>query len=133
VRGLIFFASQQLDIDMRALELDLEATALYDLIENDIAPRFYDVDHDGVPLRWIEMVRHTLKTLGPKVGERVPEFSLSDQAGVTRSLRSSFGPKGAVAATRTGRPGRAADWQALQVVAIAASRCSLYFGSISSS
>jgi starch phosphorylase len=46
---------------------DLEATALYDLIEKDIAPRFYDVDHDGVPGRWLEMVRHTLKSLGPKV------------------------------------------------------------------
>ncbi|MGA8248181.1 MAG: alpha-glucan family phosphorylase [Nocardioides sp.] len=46
---------------------DLEAAALYDLIEKDIAPRFYDVDHDGVPGRWIEMVRHTLKSLGPKV------------------------------------------------------------------
>ena len=41
--------------------------ALYDLIEKDVAPRFYDVDQDGVPGRWIEMVRHTLKSLGPKV------------------------------------------------------------------
>src|SRR4051794_20538262 len=46
---------------------DLEAAALYDLIEKDVAPRFYDVDHDGVPGRWLEMVRHTLKSLGPKV------------------------------------------------------------------
>ena len=46
---------------------DLEATALYDLIENDVAPRFYDVDETGVPTRWLEMVRHTLKSLGPKV------------------------------------------------------------------
>ncbi len=46
---------------------DLEATALYDLIENEVAPRFYDVDGDGVPTRWIEMTRHTLKSLGPKV------------------------------------------------------------------
>ncbi|PVG83386.1 DUF3417 domain-containing protein [Nocardioides gansuensis] len=46
---------------------DLEATALYDLIENEVAPRFYDVDGEGVPTRWIEMVRHTLKSLGPKV------------------------------------------------------------------
>ncbi|GAW50018.1 MULTISPECIES: alpha-glucan family phosphorylase [unclassified Nocardioides] len=46
---------------------DLEATALYDLIENDVAPRFYDVDGDGVPTRWLEMTRHTLKSLGPKV------------------------------------------------------------------
>ena len=46
---------------------DLEATALYDLIENEVAPRFYDVDVDGVPTRWLEMIRHTLKSLGPKV------------------------------------------------------------------
>ncbi len=46
---------------------DLEAAALYDLIEREVAPRFYDHNGDGVPLRWIEMVRHTLKSLGPKV------------------------------------------------------------------
>ena len=46
---------------------DLEAESLYDLIENEVAPRFYDVDDDGVPTRWLEMVRHTLKSLGPKV------------------------------------------------------------------
>ncbi|MGZ4494972.1 MAG: alpha-glucan family phosphorylase, partial [Nocardioides sp.] len=46
---------------------DIEAHALYDLIENEVAPRFYDNDHEGVPYRWIEMVRHTLKSLGPKV------------------------------------------------------------------
>ncbi|GAA2123608.1 alpha-glucan family phosphorylase [Nocardioides bigeumensis] len=46
---------------------DIEARALYDLIENEVAPRFYDVDSDGVPEAWLEMVRHTLKSLGPKV------------------------------------------------------------------
>ncbi len=46
---------------------DIEAHALYDLIENEVAPRFYDNDAEGVPVRWIEMVRHTLKSLGPKV------------------------------------------------------------------
>jgi starch phosphorylase len=48
---------------------DVEAHALYDLIENEVAPRFYDASgsDEGVPVRWIEMVRHTLKSLGPKV------------------------------------------------------------------
>ncbi|VXB23008.1 alpha-glucan family phosphorylase [Nocardioides sp. AX2bis] len=46
---------------------DLEAHALYDLIEHEVAPRFYDLDADGVPPRWIAMLRHTLKSLGPKV------------------------------------------------------------------
>jgi starch phosphorylase len=46
---------------------DIEAEALYDLLENEVAPRFYGTDGDNLPSRWIEMVRHTLKSLGPKV------------------------------------------------------------------
>ncbi|PPK98634.1 starch phosphorylase [Kineococcus xinjiangensis] len=46
---------------------DIEAAALYDLIENSVAARFYDRDERGLPARWIEMVRHTLASLGPKV------------------------------------------------------------------
>jgi starch phosphorylase len=45
---------------------DLEADALYELIEKSVAPRFYD-RHKGVATRWVQMVRHTLKSLGPKV------------------------------------------------------------------
>ncbi|GEA89463.1 alpha-1,4 glucan phosphorylase [Cellulomonas cellasea] len=46
---------------------DLEASALYDLIENQVAARFYDRDDSGLPVHWLSMVRHTLATLGPKV------------------------------------------------------------------
>jgi len=46
---------------------DLEAAALYDLIENVVARRFYDRDADGIPRRWIENMRHTLSDLGPRV------------------------------------------------------------------
>jgi starch phosphorylase len=46
---------------------DLEANALYDLIESEVVPRFYETNDEGVPPRWLEMVRHTLKSLGPKV------------------------------------------------------------------
>ncbi|MGW9114243.1 alpha-glucan family phosphorylase [Microbacterium sp. NPDC055683] len=46
---------------------DLEATALYDLIEREIAPRFYDAGADGLPVRWLEMMRHTFVSLAPKV------------------------------------------------------------------
>ncbi len=46
---------------------DIEAHALYDLIEKEVAARFYDLDGDGIPVRWVEMMRHTLKSLGPKV------------------------------------------------------------------
>ena len=41
----------------------LEAESMYDLIEHQIAPRFYDRGADGVPTRWVESIRHTLSTL----------------------------------------------------------------------
>ncbi|MFF0297179.1 alpha-glucan family phosphorylase [Kitasatospora sp. NPDC004614] len=55
---------------------DIEAAALYDLIEHQVAARFYDRGADGLPHRWISMVRHTLVTLGPKVlaGRMVREY-----------------------------------------------------------
>ncbi|MDP9431624.1 MAG: alpha-glucan family phosphorylase [Actinomycetota bacterium] len=47
---------------------DLEAAALYELLENTVRSRFYDRSPGGVlPRRWIEMVRHTLQSLGPQV------------------------------------------------------------------
>jgi hypothetical protein len=45
------------------------------------------------------------QTLGTKVGERVPAFTLPDQHGVSRSLQSTFGPKGVVLVFY-----RSADW-----------------------
>ncbi|HEY2725227.1 MAG TPA: alpha-glucan family phosphorylase [Pseudonocardiaceae bacterium] len=45
----------------------LEANALYELIAAQIAPQFYDRGDDGVPARWVSMVRHTLSTLRPQV------------------------------------------------------------------
>nr|WP_203645111.1 glycosyltransferase family 1 protein [Streptomyces sp. SID14478] len=55
---------------------DLEAAALYDLLERRVAPRFYEQGRDGLPDRWIEMVRQTLTHLGPKVlaGRMVREY-----------------------------------------------------------
>ena len=46
---------------------DIEAEALYNLIENSVAPAFYTRGDDELPPRWLAMVKHTLRTLGPKV------------------------------------------------------------------
>jgi starch phosphorylase len=45
---------------------DLEANALYELLAMQVAPAFYTRE-DGVPKRWVELVRHTLTTLRPQV------------------------------------------------------------------
>ncbi|WP_124711121.1 alpha-glucan family phosphorylase [Gordonia insulae] len=46
---------------------DLEAEALYSLLEESVIPLFYNRSADGVPERWVDMVRHTLTRLGPEV------------------------------------------------------------------
>jgi len=44
---------------------DAEASALYDLIEHQLVPKFYDRE-GGIPLAWLGMVRHTMTELGKK-------------------------------------------------------------------
>ncbi len=46
-----------------------------------------------------------LSKLGPQVGQKVPDFSLRDQFGVTRNLNSVMGPSGAMLVFI-----RSADW-----------------------
>jgi starch phosphorylase len=85
---------------------DLESHALYELIGSHVAPRFYDRDSNGIPTRWVQMVRHTLKSLGPKV---LATRMVSDY------VRELYAPA-AVSAARLARDGyrdaRAlADWR----------------------
>ncbi len=46
---------------------ELEASALYELLAKSVSPLFYERDSGGVPLGWVERIRHTLRSLGPKV------------------------------------------------------------------
>jgi len=86
---------------------DLEAAAFYDLLERQVRPRFYDRDEDGVPRRWVEMVRHTLETLGPKVlaSRMVRDYvrELYTPAAVSSRLleSESYGPARALAGWRS--------------------------------
>jgi starch phosphorylase len=73
---------------------ELEAAAFYDLLGQSVAPLFYDRDADGLPRRWLEMVAHTLRTLGPRaqatrmVREYVTSLYLP-AAGSSRALAGS--------------------------------------------
>jgi len=72
---------------------DLEAAALYDLIEGSVAPRFYDVDDEGLPQRWLSMMRHTMSTLGPKVlaSRQVREYATELYGPASRAGRALDG------------------------------------------
>jgi starch phosphorylase len=71
---------------------ELEANALYGLLDRQVVPAFYDHRRDGVPTRWLAMVRHTLGVLGPKVqaSRMVREY-----------VRNLYGPAAASSAVIT--------------------------------
>jgi starch phosphorylase len=69
---------------------ELEASALYELLENSVSPLFYDQDAAGVPDGWVEMIRHTLRVLGPRTpAERmVREYVTTLYAPAAASVRT---------------------------------------------
>ncbi len=54
------------EVSDQARRDEIEAGGLYDLLGGSVGPLFYDAAADGLPHRWLEMVAHTLRTLGPK-------------------------------------------------------------------
>ncbi|MGJ7907007.1 alpha-glucan family phosphorylase [Actinopolyspora sp. H202] len=70
---------------------DLEANALYELITEHVAPMFYERNSDGLPGRWMSMVRHTLATLGPKVhsSRMVREYVDNHYSPAVRSVQAA--------------------------------------------
>jgi starch phosphorylase len=84
---------------------ELEAQALYELLAKSVAPLFYERDADDVPQGWVDRIRHTLRSLGPKVqAERmVREYVTAlyvPAAASSRALTDSdgFGPARELAA-----------------------------------
>jgi starch phosphorylase len=72
----------------------LEAAALYDLLGLSVAPMFYDRGPDGLPRRWLEMITHTLRTLGPKAQatRMVRQYTADLYGPASRSSRALAGP-----------------------------------------
>jgi starch phosphorylase len=42
-----------------------DAESLYDILENEIVPLYYDRDRKGVPRRWMQIVKEAVKTITP--------------------------------------------------------------------
>ena len=47
-------------------EDEVESHALYNLIEHEIIPTFYDVGSDKLPRKWIRMMKDSIKTICPE-------------------------------------------------------------------
>ncbi len=53
------------DYDDEELQDEMDARSIYEVLENEIVPRFYDRDASGVPRRWLASVKQSMSTLAP--------------------------------------------------------------------
>jgi len=53
--------------DASEVEMDQQdAESMYRVLAEEIIPRFYDRDEDGLPRRWIAMMKRSIGTLAPQ-------------------------------------------------------------------
>jgi starch phosphorylase len=53
------------EYDDHAFQDDLESRALFDILEKEITPIFYDKGPDGIPRRWVAMMKASMHKLCP--------------------------------------------------------------------
>ena len=71
-----------------------EAEAIYRLLEEQIVPAFYERDTRGVPLRWMSIVKHAIRTVAPRfcarrmVKQYVEQMYVPHSPGVKSAMAS---------------------------------------------
>jgi starch phosphorylase len=61
------------------LQDDIESKALYDLLERDIIPMFYERGRDGLPRQWIKMMKDCMKQIGQSMSSHRMLMDYSNQ------------------------------------------------------
>jgi starch phosphorylase len=56
--------SGDVDADHHAQD-ERDAAAFHGLLDDQVLPAFYDRDESGIPARWVQLMRASLRTLGP--------------------------------------------------------------------
>jgi starch phosphorylase len=69
--GWAFAGAAEGDRDAR------DATALYELLEQEVIPLYYQVNGAGVPVAWVQKMKEAMRSIGPKFSARrmVKEYS----------------------------------------------------------
>ena len=78
---------------------DHDATALYELLEQQIVPEFYDRDELGIPRRWVERIQASMARLTPAFSSdrMIREYALSAYLPAARSLAARVAEDGRLA------------------------------------
>ena len=61
------------------LQDDIESKALYDLLEREIVPMFYDRGRDGLPREWIKMMKDCMMNIGQSMSSHRMLMDYSNQ------------------------------------------------------
>jgi starch phosphorylase len=57
-------------IDRSATDDQAEAEGLFRLLEREVAPAFFERDEDGIPQRWVEMMRASIRHIATEFAAR---------------------------------------------------------------
>jgi starch phosphorylase len=68
-----------------------DAESLYNLLESEIVPAFYDRDVNGIPRRWLSIVREAIISVTPRFSARrmVKQYAETMYGPATRQLTGS--------------------------------------------
>ena len=58
---------------------EIESKLLYDLLEREIVPRYYERARDGLPREWIRMMKSSMRELGPQFASHRMLMEYADQ------------------------------------------------------
>jgi starch phosphorylase len=64
-----------------------EAEALYELLEHEIVPTFYDRRSDGLPRKWIALMKSSIAKLCPEFNIQRPAMQYADEAYIAAHRR----------------------------------------------
>jgi glycogen phosphorylase len=97
---------------------EVEGRALYDLIEREIVPLFYDRGSDQLPRNWIQRMKNSIRTLSPvfNTNRMVEEYltSIYEPAHKRYAATHSSSLKGATELSQW-RSRIQSDWQSIRV------------------
>ncbi|NER85032.1 MAG: alpha-glucan family phosphorylase, partial [Leptolyngbya sp. SIO1D8] len=86
---------EEIDTSDQEVQNQVDAESLYTLLEREIAPLFYDCDRSGIPHKWVEMMKASIRTHAPRfnsdrmVAEYVTRVYLEETAPELASVVAS--------------------------------------------
>ncbi len=75
------------------LQNELDAETIYNILENDIVPTYYDQDENGISLRWVSHIKKTIAEIAPSfvMGRMLDDYEANYYSKLYASSKSIKG------------------------------------------